>query len=121
TQTSASGPDVATAGEGESDDLPGIRGAGEVPLIAGQRRVEAAPADRHACGACAFALDGGAIGKNKESGWRFVGPGGNFTRAQRCGLCGQSFARVVHLLLLAAVGGARRVAKSGAPTSTSRI
>src|SRR6516162_7525231 len=105
--------DIAHMREGEGDDLPGIRRVGEDLLVARHRRVEANLASRRADRSGAFALDDGAVGKNEESGRRFVGPGRSFARAQRCGLCGQSFARVVHLLLLAAVAGARRFCKVG--------
>ena len=82
--------------EGEGDDLPGIGRVGQDLLIAGHRRVEADLADRDAGRARALSLDDGAVGKDEEGGRRLVGPIGDGARARRCGLCGQSFARIVH-------------------------
>ncbi len=86
-------------GEGEGDDLPGIGRVGQDLLIAGHGGIEANLADRDAGRARALARDNGAVGKNEKAGRRLVGPIGDGTRARGCGLCGQSFTRVGHLLL----------------------
>ena len=105
------GADIADMREGEGDDLPGIRRVGQDLLIAGHRGIEANLADGDAGGARALALDHRAVGQNEKRGRRLDRPIGR--RAQHCGLFGQRFTCVVHLLLEARVRRERPVCKFG--------
>ena len=105
------GADIADMREGEGDDLPGIRRVGQDLLIAGHRGIEADLADGDAGGARALALDHRAVGQNEKRGRRLDRPIGR--RARHCGLFGQRFTCVVHLLLEARVRRERPVCKFG--------
>ncbi len=71
------GADIADMGEGECDDLPGIRWIGEDLLVAGHRGVEADFTDGGAFRAESEAFQHGAIGEHKERGRFEVRPGGS--------------------------------------------
>ena len=70
------GADIADMGEGEGDDLPGIRRVGQDLLIAGHGGVEAHLADGDAGRARALALDHGAVGEHEQRRWRAPRPRG---------------------------------------------
>ena len=62
------GADIADMGEGEGNDLSGIRGVGQNFLIARHRSVETDFAFRLALRANRLAFDHGAVGKDKQRG-----------------------------------------------------